>query len=375
MKIKTVTCHHVYNYGATLQAFALQSYLEGLGHEVEIVDFRLPAHSRYEWFTIVPAKSGRAYPIIRKYPFLRFFYYPLKRRSMLRTWGRKRAFDRFDRTYLHLTPETLRTTESLRAAKLEADVLVAGSDQIWNTDMDNGITPAYYLDFGPSKAKRISYAASFGVSQLADDRVDFVRENLQRFDSISVREATGLKILENLGYQGLQVVDPVFLLSREEWMKKLGLREAQGEYIFLYDFTHDDEAIRSFALALSRRTGLRLVSINDYSDADYAHRQVNNAGPREFLQWLLGARYVVCNSFHATAFSLIFGREFFSFPLVKQRNPSRMTDLLADVGLSERFKPTAESGGSGILPPPWEKVYMLLNEKIRSSKLYLKESL
>ena len=371
MKIKTITCHHVYNYGATIQAFALQDYLEHQGHEVEIIDYRLPKHRRYEIFAHFPT-IGRAYPYLEKYPPLRYIYYPYKRRNMLKTWGRKKAFDNFDRDYLHMSKETYRTTEEIQTASPAADVYIAGSDQIWNTDYDNGITPAYYLDFGAENVRRISYAASFGTSKIAEGREDFVRENLKRFDAISVREATGLSILESLGISGVQVVDPVFLLDKEEWLSRLSLKEQQGDYIFLYDFTHDDENIRSAALSLSKSTGLKIVSVNDFENAPYAHRQVNNAGPKEFLQLLLNARYVVSNSFHATAFSLIFEREFFTFPLISQRNPSRMTDLLRSVGLMDRFKPTATSG---LTPIDWNAVKAGLQADINRSKEFLRKHL
>ena len=370
MKIKTITCHHVYNYGATIQAFALQDYLEHQGHEVEIIDYRLPKHRGYEFFALFP-DGGRAYPYLKRVPFMRYIYYPIKRRHLLHTWARKRAFDRFDRDYLHISKETYRTTEEIQAASPKADIYIAGSDQIWNTEFDNGTTPAYYLDFGNPNTPRISYAASFGTSKIAEGREDFIRENLKRFDAISVREATGLSILESLGINGVQVVDPVFLLSKEEWKSRLSLEEGQRDYIFLYDFVRTEPSIRDFALNLSKRTGLELISINEKSDNPYAHRQVNNAGPKEFLQWLLNARYVVSNSFHATAFSLIFEREFFTFPLVSQRNPSRMTDLLRSIGLMDRFKPVATSGLTTI---DWNAVKVGLQADINRSKEFLRKN-
>lgn len=368
MKIKTVTCHHVYNYGASLQAFALQNYLEAEGHDVEILDYRLPNHRRYEWFAPFQNK-GRAYSYMQRFPFLKYIYYPYKRRGMLKTWGRKKAFDKFDEDYLHISKETYRTIEEIREASPEADVYIAGSDQIWNTDCDNGRDPGYYLDFGSKDTKRISYAASFGTGKIKDGFEDFVRRQLNRFDCISVRERTGLGILKSLNIDGVQVVDPVFLLSRQEWVSSLGLEEEPGNYIFLYDFLHDDEAIRSFALSLKKKTGLKIVSVNDFSNAPYADKQINDAGPKEFLQWLLNSNYVVCNSFHATAFSLVFHKEFATYPLLRQKNQSRMSDLLESVGLSERFKPTA------FLHPlshsEWKKVDDGLAGSIRNSKAYL----
>lgn len=369
MKIKTITCHHVYNYGATLQAFALQSYLESQGHEVEILDYRLPGMVRYEWFAKYPPLRGTIAKCVRILPFLIYIYYPLKRRSNLKWWGRKKAFDKFDKTYLHISVPTFRTIEEIRQFSPKADLYIAGSDQIWNTDMQNGLDEGYYLDFGSAETKRISYAASFGISEIPNELKSFVASHLRKFNKISVREATGLKILQDLGIDGIQVVDPVFLLSKREWMTRLDLKETLKDYIFLYDFTHDDQSIQSFALDLKKQSGLSLVSVNDYGETPYANKQVNNAGPKEFLQLLMNARYVVCNSFHATAFSLIFHKDFATFPLVRQRNSSRMSDLLKSVGLIERLKPVKTESLKHSFD--WELVDSRLSRPIAMSKQYL----
>lgn len=340
MKINTITCQHVYNYGATLQAFALQDYLESLGHNVEIIDFRLPTHTRYELFT--PYPKGRAYELVCKFPLLRYIITPYRNRRMLKTWGRKRNFDRFDKEYLHLSSHTYKSLDKLQQDTFDADLFIAGSDQIWNTDMENGSNGAYFLDFGPEKTKRISYAASFGISEIKDnDKKLFIKQQLRKFDKISVREKAGLNILHDLGYEGCQVVDPVFLLSKDAWIKKLNLQIKENDYIFLYDFMHDDERLIQLSKELAQKEHLKICSVNDISHAPYADIQIDNAGPKEFLQLLLNAKYVISNSFHATAFSIIFDKKFATFPLLTQRNPSRMIDLLSANNMMERFIPSS----------------------------------
>lgn len=361
----------MYNYGATLQAYALQTWLEANGHDVEIVDFRLPEHHRYELFH--PHPGGRAYRVVKAFPPLRLLITPWKNRNMLKTWGRKAAFDKFDKSHLHLTTVTYHSSDALRKSQIDADMLIAGSDQIWNTDMGNGLTPAYFLDFGPEKARRISYAASFGVRVDDDAKKKFVSTMLRRFNSISVRERSGLDILSSLGFSGVQVCDPVFLLSAEEWRHNLTLGEEQGDYIFVYDFLHDDERIATLAKQLSGKTGLPLVSVNDYSFLPYADRQVNNAGPVEFLRLLAGARYVIASSFHATAFSIIFHKSFATFPLLTQRNSSRMTDLLDSINLSSRFQPA--SIDALLAPVDWQGVDMALKNITDFSKEFLKREM
>ena len=146
MKIATITCHNVYNYGASLQAYALQRYLSQEGHDVEIIDYKpYYLNSRYNWRHI-PAES-RLYPY-KDYVGTQCIYFLLKNRKIYKTIGRKRKFDDFRQKFLTLTDNTYTSAEELRATPPQADLYIAGSDQIWNTACENGKDAAFYLDFG-----------------------------------------------------------------------------------------------------------------------------------------------------------------------------------------------------------------------------------
>lgn len=367
MKICTMTCHHVYNYGATLQAFALQHYLESLGHEVEIIDYRLPSHRRYDWSYIYPV--GRLYNLTQKIPFLKWPVSLYRNRNYLKTWGRKKSFDKFDANYLHITENTYRTIEELRGNPPKADIYIAGSDQIWNPEYENGHMPGYYLDFGDKDIKRISYAASFGVTSLSKDQKEFIRNKLKFFSSLSVREKSGIRILSEVGLNAAHTLDPVFLLSKDEWIKELELEVDEQNYIMIYDFNHDNKQMVDYVKRLSKSENLKILSINDADKAPYADIQVNNAGPWEFLQYLLNAKYVIGTSFHATAFSILFNKKFATFPLIVLSNSSRMTDLLKSLNLEDRFTPN----DINIIKKDeeWEVINDLLIKQIKSSKHYI----
>lgn len=337
MKINIMTCQHVYNYGATLQAYALQTYLEKLGNNVKVIDYRLPTHLRYELFSIYP--QGRLYPLLRRFPILRYVLCPIRNRVMLYTWGRKKTFDKFDERYLHLT-RTFKTIEELQQNPPYADLYIAGSDQIWNPRYPNGRDLGYYLDFGDSKSKRVSYAASFGVSDIDVEQQAFVLEHLKRFDLVSVREASGVEILNKLGIKSELCVDPVFLLDRKEWIENLDLQYDGGEYILLYDFTDKANEIKEYALNLSKAKGLKIIAVNDTLKTPYADIQINNAGPIEFLKYIINSRYVISNSFHATAFSILLHKKFVTFSLKSENNTSRMENILNMAGLSDRLNPS-----------------------------------
>ncbi len=369
LKINTITCHHVYNYGASLQAFALQNYLESQKNDVTIIDYRLDCHKRYEFFNI--DKASRFYPLYLKLNVLKYILGPISNRSMLKTFGRKKSFDKFDRDFLKLTSATYRTIEELKKNYPIADIYIAGSDQIWNTYMPNGTDLGYYLDFGETKTKRVSYAASFGSSTLKNGTQDFVRKQLSKFDKISVRESSGLTILNQLQLKGCNVVDPVFLLNKDEWIKKLKLNRKDEDYILLYDFLHLDNNIKEFTLKLAARTHLKIISINDYSNTPYADIQINDAGPVEFLTYLLNAKYIVSNSFHATAFSIIFNKQFVTFPLSTLNNSSRITDLLSDLTLPERYAPSSIETILKYID--WNAIMPNYFEKIKESKSFLQQ--
>lgn len=148
MKIATITCHNVYNYGASLQAYALQRYLSQEGHDVEIIDYKpYYLNSRYNWRHI-PAES-RLYPY-KDYVGTQCIYFLLKNRKICKTIGRKRKFDDFRQKFLTLTDNTYTSAEELRATPPQADLYIAGSDQIWNTACENGKDAAFYLDFDPT---------------------------------------------------------------------------------------------------------------------------------------------------------------------------------------------------------------------------------
>ena len=372
MKICTMTCHHVYNYGATLQAFALQHYLESLGHEVEIIDYRLPSHRRYEWSYISPV--SRLYNLTQKIPFLKWPVSLYSNKSYLKTWRRKKSFDKFDAKYLHITAQTYRSIEELRDNPPKADMYIAGSDQIWNTDMLNGHSPAYYLDFGDKDTGRISYAASFGISEIANEYKAFVKKEILKLNSISVREKSGSIILEELGFSNVDVVcDPVFLLSKDEWKtiarqtKSYNLKKYS--YILLYDFI-GDEQVEEFCKQLSKETGMQIVSVNDFELRHYADININDAGPLDFVSLIDNAAYVVANSFHATAFSVILEKDFYTFSLKTQRNSSRMSDFMSIVGLQNRFHATQRQPDIN-----YTLVRNKLSEYIESGKKFLERNL
>ncbi|MGN1419671.1 MAG: polysaccharide pyruvyl transferase family protein [Acutalibacteraceae bacterium] len=357
MKIKTITCHDVYNTGASLQAYALCTYLRSLGHDAEIIDYKPDYLIHYKL-------SGVANPAFDK-PFVRTAYNlaKLPGRIKARKSKRKKEFDDFTREYLPVTDKTYASNEELKADLPAADVYFAGSDQIWNTFFKNGKDPAFYLDFVPENKIKASYAASFSTEKIYDGYEEKISTWLKRLDFVSVREKSGVALAESLGVsEAVSVLDPVFLLGKEQWLKLFEKSSYDEEYLLVYDFDRS-ETVKNLAVSYAKEHGLKIYSV---LSCDWCDRCFEQEGPLGFLSLIFGAKAVLSNSFHATAFSLIFEKQFFVC-LRQEAINTRMTDLLESLGLTDRIADTLL---------PCENIdYQTVNQKlegyINDSKKYI----
>ena len=367
MKIKTITCHDVYNYGASLQAYALQQYLLSLGHDVEIIDYK-PDYLRVHYnFWYVPENS-HYYRKAKKSRLFRFLVCCYFAPTRFATYGRKLQFDAFTRKCLHLTKIYL-SYQDLIDNPPAADLYIAGSDQIWNCKLPNGKDPAFFLQFGDRGIKKISYAASFAIPQIPESQKMIMHDWLKSLDAISVREKTGLNILESFNIRGAVVLDPVFLLTKEEWYSFIQSgRIMKSRYILVYDLYPDDEHILHEARRLAVKYDLRIIAVDALSKCRYADKSISNAGPKEFVNLIANAEYVITNSFHATAFSLIFNRKFSVY--YKYSNISRISDILSGVGLETQLN--ADSPNYNI---DWDKVNVRLAEMKNESYKFIASNL
>lgn len=362
MKIKTITCHDVYNHGASLQAYALQTYLSSLGYDVEIIDYKPDYLIHYKLWVV----ANPVYDHI----FIKQLYILAKLPGRLVAFRKKHKFDKFTQKYLRLTSKRYHSNEELRTNPPKADVYIAGSDQIWNTLFQNGRDAAFYLDFAPKGTKRVAYAASFATKDVVEEYKPFVRRMLQGFDSISLRERISLPLLESLGRNdGVAVCDPVFLLSREQWDKILPTSSIEEKYLLVYD-TEQSNKIRDIALSIAKERKLKIYNISG-SPKSYVDKDLWASSPIDFVQLIRDAEFIVSNSFHATAFSLIFHREFCVVNRSEAIN-ERMLSLLEQYGLQDRLvTDNLERLSTSI---NYGKVQPKIEQDIDASKLYLQDT-
>ncbi|CAL2103435.1 PS_pyruv_trans domain-containing protein [Tenacibaculum sp. 190130A14a] len=364
MRVKTITCHRVYNHGASLQEYALLKYLKSLGHDAETIDYTPDYLSNHHNFFNV------ANPKYDKF-LIKWLYLLAKLPQRLTLLKRKKAFDEFENTYIPFTKKNYTDNTELKNDLPDADAFICGSDQIWNSFFQNGKDPAFYLNFVPDNKLKISYAASFAIDEIEDDLKPFVKENVERLNNISVRESSGLKILEGLDVKNAQqVLDPVFLLSPEEW-KESFVTPIEEKYIFVYDCDSNPN-IKKITEYTAKKHGLKIFTVND--NVTYSDKNFYLEGPKTFLSLINSAEYVISNSFHAVAFSLLFNKTFFVVDRSEKIN-TRMRDIMSYVGLSDFHLAEHEYKSFDNLEIDYADVKERIRVKVLESQKFLKESL
>ena len=328
MRINTLTTYDVYNYGASLQAYALMTYLQNKDNEVEIINFQPEYLTRkYDYRWVNPESK------MSKYAITRTAYRILKYIQRQTTMGRKYQFDYFNHQILKETATVYHSFEELKKNPPQADLYLVGSDQIWNVFYEAGRDPAFFLDW-VKEGKKASYAASFSYLEIDEANKRRIQKSLQSFTAVSVREFHGIDILSNMNITGTWVLDPIFLLSIEEWKKLMSPFNKKEKYLLIYDFEGNKE-LKEFAIQYAKTKNLKIYSINDTYPLLYAHRNFGCAGPKEFLALIYHCDTFVSNSFHGTAFSILFNKPVFVFNRHRHKVNSRMESLMTLFGLTD----------------------------------------
>lgn len=343
MKIAVVSCWFTNNYGSVLQAYATQRYFDEKGMHCDTVS----------------AKSLRPYLIKQKKRYylknihrlsLLASKYPQAKLAIIRKLiaSERKAFtnrvakmNNF-RNRFSFVGENAKTLAEMTEVVKEYDIAVLGGDQLLRPD---NILPSYYtLEWVPDKVKKVSLATSFGVSELDNASKKHAKLFLPRFSHLSVRENTGCDIIKEVtGQTAVQVCDPVFLLKTENWADLADDSYCpKSDYIFAY-FLGTQKWHREYLKKLSKETGLPIVNIpclDSYLPIDKKMDfNCADASPEQFLGLIKNAKYVCTDSFHVTAFSAMFHRDFLVFKRhsgKKYATNSRIDSFLQTLSLQGR---------------------------------------
>ena len=296
-KIATLTFCNSINYGALLQAYALREYLVSCGFDCEIINYINPKmkYSRVSFLR----KIGS---IIWKNLLAPFFDSKIRKK---RNAEFRSGYMKIGKKYVNI--------EELKSLNTIYDAFIVGSDQVWNPFINRGDS-AFFLSFVNDEKKRISYAASFGGNKIAKSYLENNSGYLKKFDAISVRENESAELLKTeTGIVAETVVDPVFLLTKNDWINKLKLEgeaAAKEKYVFCYVMPGNPDLVEKIyrvAESIAGKEHLKIITVGKKSYAKPTGTEIldRDAGPIEFVQHILNAEYIVTNSFHGTALSII----------------------------------------------------------------------
>lgn len=331
MKIGIITWFSYENYGTKLQAIALYKTIRELGFDVEIVNFEPSEliekrvilglkNKIHDYFKRVESKLGR---IIYSKDL------ELKHKRMECV-----VLDN-----CHLSSE-IKSLEDYIDVCNSFDILVVGSDQIWNP---NWFHNYYYANYDEIDVKRVSYAPSFGVEEIDSQLVDDYRKALNRFEYLSVREANGKNIIESITGKSAEVVlDPTMLMSNLQWDEMMNIESIGEDYICLYLLSDNIRHYRA-AKKFAKKKNLKLKVIGtDARTLFIKEDKIYNAGPTEFLLIIKSAKYVLTDSYHAVIFSIIYNKEFYVFERFDRKNKhsqnSRIYQILGKYDLIDRMQ-------------------------------------
>lgn len=324
-QIGILTTHRANNFGAVLQAYSLVNACREIGTHAKIIDWRGPF---YEW------QYHRLLRITRNpISICRHFFWHL-----LRERYAYRLFESF-RQRLPLT-RPIKTGVALRKSAVAFDRFIVGSDQVWNplnsALMANRFDRAFLLDFVGNRSRN-AYAASIGVESIEPEvvRREFMAA-WRRYDYISMREYAGAEYVSSLINRSVEtVLDPV-LLHDESWWRNLVKRGSlPDEFVFEYN-VRGVEALDAFAERIGMKRGIKVVRPLIPSFSWLWQREAMSMGPAEFVSAIAYSDCVVTSSFHAAAFSVIFGKKLFLIRRKTMKDPnSRFTTLFRFAGLTE----------------------------------------
>ena len=318
MKIYIVTFCNTTNVGAALQEYALQEFLKTCGHEVKVVNYvpKIMAEINSVWAAVIRSRTISQF-------FRGIILLPV-------CFVRKVKYIQFTKKYITLTAVCKNVAD---IEKIEQpDVYFVGSDQVWNDEMLNWDL-GFFLQFCTT-AKKAAYAASAGKDEFSIEFLSKLKKMTKDFSRISVREDVLKNAFERIGVYNVEhVLDPVFLLSKsyyESMIKKPKI----NNYILLYEAEINDNCIL-VARQLAKYYKLKIVQINRIHNKYRVDKLSPCTSPTDFLGLVKFADYIITNSFHAVAFSLIFEKQFWTVKLEKRF--SRLESLLQLVGLEERI--------------------------------------
>ena len=343
------------NYGQILQCYALQKYLRTLGHDAFLIQYNY----NNEGFRFYTPGWKRALRALNPIIFFKHFEKKINCKKELEL-NKERKFDDFRDKYIVMSEQKYMHYTDLRNLPPKADVYIVGSDQVWNFSFIdfNQVKPvvhAYLLDFGDKEVKRVSYAASWGVSAISEELKNEITPLLKNFNYVSVREEKGLDLCKQCGREYAEwVCDPTLLLDAHEYRNLYNentIRKPSKKYILLYMLSNENDFNINRVFDFAKKKNLDVIYITGNYSAD--RRNKYYATIPEWLYLIDNAEYVISNSFHCAIFSILFNKQFAVVKLsgIHEGMNTRMESLFEMYQMPRRF---IENNDFSVLDIPYK---------------------
>lgn len=372
-KIGILTFHCSDNFGAMLQSYGLKKFLCDKGMPAELIRYEPFYMTGRHWFIPYIPKRRKS---SRKWLGMNIGYALGGTKANLEKgtvfWRRRANMRHFRERYL-IDKKTQRICLSRRLNSLPYEYYIVGSDQIWNPEITCGLRAAYFGAFDNKCRKRvIAYAASIGGTEIASEYDTEFSGLIKSVDALSMREEAAIPYIKKF-YAGdiIAVPDPVFLPGRDAFQEIEKKPEGTG-YILVY-ITEKNQDLSEYVRKLSQEKGLDVIEICAGNMTTKAGFDVDyTAGPAEFLGYIHEAEYVVSNSFHAIAFSIVYQKKFLAF--LHSSRGTRVRNILQIHGLEDRICPGgAEADIDAYVD--WEAVELHTREKVKEAEAFLRKNL
>lgn len=369
MKIDIITLHNVKNYGSVLQSLATQIIFEKKGYEVEFIN--------YYRKNLIDSNILKNNLNNSKFFSKNFITKLIGKIILPKTINKQiKVFNEFINEYIKMTKDKYYSFEELKDNIPQADIYCTGSDQMWNSEWNNGIEKAFYLDFLPDKAPRFAFASSFGRKEIPQEEEEKVKNMLRKYKAISVREKSGLNILNKMGIEYVEhVLDPTLLLDKNVWKKLISDNVLENKkYILVYQLNMKNKEFDKYVKKLSKTKKMPVirVSINNYQRFKYG-KLIDTPKVLDFLNCFLNAEYIITDSFHGTAFSINLNKKFICiFP---KKFSERLQSLLELTNLKERKLKNYKDINQIDEEIDWKKVNKILDLERKKTNDFIDKAL
>ena len=369
MKIDIITLHNVKNYGSVLQSLATQIIFEKKGYEVEFIN--------YYRKNLIDSNILKNNLNNSKFFSKNFITKLIGKIILPKTINKQiKVFNEFINEYIKMTKDKYYSFEELKDNIPQADIYCTGSDQMWNSEWNNGIEKAFYLDFLPDKAPRFAFASSFGRKEIPQEEEEKVKNMLRKYKAISVREKSGLNILNKMGIEYVEhVLDPTLLLDKNVWKKLISDNVLENKkYILVYQLNMKNKEFDKYVKKLSKTKKMPVirVSINNYQRFKYG-KLIDTPKVLDFLNYFLNAEYIITDSFHGTAFSINLNKKFICiFP---KKFSERLQSLLELTNLKERKLKNYKDINQIDEEIDWKKVNKILDLERKKTNDFIDKAL